>query len=611
MHSFKKLFNLLNKKERVYLALLFLMTLGMALLDMLGVASIMPFIAVLTNSDLVESNKYLNKAFEFSNTFGITTHQEFLFFLGILVFVLLVFSLAFKALTTFTLNRFSLMREYSIGSRLIEGYLHQSYSWFLDRHSADLGKSILSEVNLVIYQALIPAINLVTQSLVALTILILLILVDAKLAFIIGVVLGSSYGLIYKLTTRYLVDIGEGRLNENKKRFITVNEGFGAIKEVKVGGLESVYTRRFSASAQAYAKYESAAQAIGQLPRFALEAIAFGGLLLVMLYLMGEGSGAENALPVVALYAFAGYRLMPAVQLIYSAITQLRYSGPVLDEVYKNVKGLPKVSRAFKEPDVRAVVADQEGFNAIQFSEFIELKNITYKYANSVRPALMNVNLLIPVKSKIGLVGGTGSGKTTLVDLVLGLLEIQGGEIRVDGTVISNNNVRDWQRSIGYVPQQIFLTDDSVIANIAFGVEAKDIDFLAVEKVAKIANLHEFVVNDLAHGYETPVGERGVRLSGGQRQRIGIARALYHNPQVLILDEATSALDNVTEQAVMDAIHNLGNEITIIMIAHRLSTVKTCDKVFLLDKGELKASGSYEELESSSELFKKMIGKLV
>jgi len=203
-------------------------------------------------------------------------------------------------------------------------------------------------------------------------------------------------------------------------------------------------------------------------------------------------------------------------------------------------------------------------------------------------------------------VGATGSGKTTTVDLILGLLEAQVGVLEVDGQAITEHNRRAWQRAIGYVPQQIYLADDTVAANIAFGLQEKDIDQAAVERAAKIANLHEFVANELPQQYQTTVGERGVRLSGGQRQRIGIARALYHNPQVLILDEATSALDNLTEQAVMEAVHNLGHEITIILIAHRLSTVKACDTVYLLEKGELKAQGTFDELTQANERFRAM-----
>ena len=284
---------------------------------------------------------------------------------------------------------------------------------------------------------------------------------------------------------------------------------------------------------------------------------------------------------------------MPALQNIYGAVTKLRFAGPAIDSLHKDLMSLQPAN-------------PHQAMAAMSLIQAITLNQIQYSYPNAPQPALKDLSLTIPAKRTVGLVGATGSGKTTTVDLILGLLEAQEGALEVDGQAITEQNRRAWQRAIGYVPQQIYLADDTVAANIAFGLDAKDIDQAAVERAAKIANLHEFVVNELPQQYQTTVGERGVRLSGGQRQRIGIARALYHNPQVLILDEATSALDNLTEQAVMEAVHNLGHEITIILLAHRLSTVKACDTTFLLEKGELRAQGTFDELTQANERFRAM-----
>ncbi len=594
MKIVKKLVDLLTPLERKHGGLLMGMILVMAFLDMLGVASILPFMAVLTNPEVVQTNDLLNTAFTTSSYIGIHNPEHFLFALGVLVFVLLVTSLAFKALTTYAQTHFALMREYSISKRLVEGYLHQPYSWFLNRHSADLGKTILSEVNAVISGGIIPLMTLMAQSTVALALLILLIIVDTLLALSVGMVLGLAYAGIFAAMSGWLKRLGQARIDANKERFTAVSEAFGAAKEVKVGGLEQAYAQRFAKPAEIYAKGLATARVISQLPRFALEAIAFGGMLLVILYLMAKSGSFATALPIIALYAFAGYRLMPALQQIYSSFTALRFAGPALDVLHQDLKSLQ-------------VANTQQGqINPLPLTQAITLNQVSYRYPNAPHAALRDIDLAIPAFSTVGFAGATGSSKTTTVDVILGLLEPQKGHLSVDGQIITAANRREWQRSIGYVPQHIYLADDSVTANIAFGVPTKDIDQQAVERAAQIANLHKFVVNELPQGYFTAVGERGVRLSGGQRQRIGIARALYHNPQVLILDEATSALDNLTEQAVMEAMIKLGHDITIILIAHRLSTVRQCDQIYLLEGGEVRAKGTFEELTRANKQFRAM-----
>jgi ABC-type bacteriocin/lantibiotic exporter with double-glycine peptidase domain len=580
MYTFKKLLFLLTPHERKRAGLLLIMIIIMALLDMIGIASILPFMAVLTNPSLLETNVVLNTIFQNLSMLGIETSQEFLVALGVLVFALLIISLAFKAFTTYAQIRFVYMREHSVAKRLIESYLHQPYIWFLSRHSADLGKNILSEVSTIIGFGISPLMELIAKGIVTIALITLLIIVDAKLAFIVGLSLGSAYFIVFYILSKYLKQIGEERVVNNQLRFTAVSEMFGAAKEVKVGGLEETYIKSFSNSAQIFARTQASSLIISQLPRFILEAFAFGGILLIILYISVQTGSFNNALPVVSLYVFAGYRLMPALQQIYSSFTNLSFVGPSLNKLYHDLKSLKPLDEN----------QDQE---FLKFNKTITLKNIHYSYPNTSRIALKNINLTIPVKSTVGLMGATGSGKTTVVDIILGLLVAQKGTLEVDGKVITKQNVRAWQRSIGYVPQHIYLSDDTVAANIAFGVEPKDINQTAVLKSSKIANLHNFVIDELPKQYQTTIGERGVRLSGGQRQRIGIARALYHNPQVLILDEATNALDNLTEKAVMDSINNLSKDITIILIAHRLDTVKKCDKIFLLENGKLKNNESF------------------
>jgi len=391
---------------------------------------------------------------------------------------------------------------------------------------------------------------------------------------IIGCLLSLSYGLIFYFIESYLKRIGQKRLKSNQLRFTAVNEAFGATKEVKIGGLEQVYIKRFSEPAQTFTRTSISSDIIGQLPRFAFEAIVFGGIMLVILYLMAQTGSLNNALPIISLYIFAGYRLMPAVQQIYASLTSLRFIGPSLDSITEEIKNLKQFN------------IDQDQ-SSLSLNKAITLKNIHYNYPNSSRTALKNVNIKIPAKTTVGIIGSTGSGKTTTVDIILGLLEPQKGTLEVDEQIISKQNSRAWQRCIGYVPQHIYLSDNTIAANIAFGVEPKNINQKSVEKASKIANLHEFIINELPKKYQTTVGERGVRLSGGQRQRIGIARALYHNPHVLVLDEATSALDSLTEKKVMDTIENLSNDKTIIIIAHRLTTIQNCNYIIKLNQGKI------------------------
>jgi len=590
MQIFKKILSLLSFHERKRAVLLLIMIIIMALLDMIGVASILPFIGVLTNPTLIETNAILNTVYKTSSSFGVETEQEFLFFLGLIVFVLLVVSLTFKALTAYIQTRFVLMRDYSIGKRLVEGYLHQPYSWFLSRHSADLGKTILSEVQQVVLGGLSPLMELISKTFLVITLVTLLVMVDPKLALIIGLSLSCMYLLIFYFVRNFINRSGEERLKNNQLRFIAVSEAFGAAKEVKVGGLEETYIKSFSNSSQIYARSQALLQVVAQLPRYILEAIAFGGIILVILYKMASTGNFGDSLPIISLYVLAGYRLLPALQIIYSSFTQLTFVGPSINKLHNDLKNLKPYKKNQKQ-------------DILKFNKSITLNHVYYNYPNASKTALKDINLTITAKSTVGLVGSTGCGKTTIVDVILGLLEPQKGTLAVDGKVITEQNTRSWQKSIGYVPQHIYLSDDTIMANIAFGVDYKDVNQDMVKKASTIANLDQFVVDELPKQYQTTIGERGVRLSGGQRQRIGIARALYYKPKVLILDEATSALDNTTEEEVMKAIDNISKDITIILIAHRLSTVKKCDNIFYLEKGELIASGSFNELKNINKNF--------
>ena len=589
MSSIRKLFTLLSRDEQKKAFFLTSFLFISAILEVLGIASIIPLIGLLSNPNLIESNVLINKVYTY---FNMDDPQIFLFYLGLSFFIIFIISMGFKGLSIYFQLRFSLMCEYSIGKRLLKNYLYQPYTWFIDRHSSDLAKTILSTINQVINQGLLPFFNLISYGMVTLFIIIFLFVIDPKIMIIISLTLGLIYGITYGSFKNVLHRKGLERVKNDQDRFEALSNAFGSIKETKLGHLENLVIKTFSRPAKNFAKNQVSGQIIGLLPRYFLEAIAFGGLLLIILYLMRQSNNFSSILPILSLYVFAGYRLMPALQQAYTALTSLRFATAAINFLYEN-RPIKYDTNIVKEK--------------LDFKKEFSLKNVTYHYPKSSKINLNKISVKFLKNTTTGLVGPTGSGKTTLVDVILGLLQPQQGTLEIDNRIINKNNIDSWQNNIGYVPQQIFLTDQSISSNIAFGVDREFIDYKAVQHASKIANLHNFVIEDLPEKYDTVIGERGIRLSGGQRQRIGIARALYHKPNFLILDEATNALDNLTEKAVMDAIYKLRNKITIIIIAHRLNTIKSCDQVFFMDNGEIIDSGNFDQLSQYSKGFKKFI----
>jgi ABC-type multidrug transport system fused ATPase/permease subunit len=334
---------------------------------------------------------------------------------------------------------------------------------------------------------------------------------------------------------------------------------------------------------------------ISEIPKYIMETIAIGGILCVIIVMIQGGSEMGEFLPVLTIYAFGAYRLLPSLQKIFRAVSNIKYHFKIIDNLNRDYNTLPNGAPLDRGDTLR-----------MQFENEIKLENIVFSYPNTNRDIVRDQSLVIKNNTSIALVGSTGCGKTTFIDIILGLLEAQSGAIYIDGVEINDTNRKSWQKNLGYVPQSIYLTDDTIRNNIAFGIDPKKIDNEAVIQAAKIANIHDFVADELSEGYNTIIGERGIRLSGGQRQRIGIARAVYHDPSVLILDEATSALDSLTENAIMDAIKNLSHKKTLIMIAHRITTVKGCDVIYLMEKGIIVDHGHYDDLYQRNVSFRKM-----
>ncbi len=594
------LLDLLDRRERRNAALLLALMLSMGLMEAIGVASVVPFIAVVANPDIVTSNPYLSAVAGF---LGISDSRKFLALLGLGAFVVLVVRLAFTAVTQWAMARYSLMRSYTLSSRLLRGYMGRPYTYFLNRHSSNLTRTVLSEVSQVVGKSLMPLLELMANLVVAAFLICLVVAVDPVIALVAVAVLGGGYGIMYLALKGHFTRLGAERVECNRARFRVAQEALGGIKDIKVLGLEEGYLKGFSRPAKRLAKVQARSQVVSELPQLGMRALVFGGMLMLVVGLLVSSDGdLGSVLPIVGLYAYAGTRLIPALQKVYKASMMLRFGKAALDLLYKDMVETGQIGASLKRGEVpeppSPMVLDAE----------LVLDNVTYTYPEASKPALKNLNLVIPARTTVGIVGSTGAGKTTVVDLILGLLEPDEGRLVVDGTAVDEKSLRAWQCNIGYVPQSIYLSDDTVAANIAFGVPDKKIDSDAVERAARIAELHDFVIDELPEGYETMIGERGVRLSGGQRQRIGIARALYRDPGVLVLDEATSALDNLTEKAVMAAVHNLGHRKTIILIAHRLSTVRRCDSIFLLEHGRLVEQGTYDELVEHNRQFRAMAG---
>jgi ABC-type multidrug transport system fused ATPase/permease subunit len=435
---------------------------------------------------------------------------------------------------------------------------------------------------------------IISQSIVVIALVTVIVIVHYKLAIITIVSFIFAYILIYKFNKSLLSQIGKESAKANQSRFLILSEAFGAAKEIKIGNLEENFIKLFNRQSANYARNHALQSMISLMPRYGLESLALGGVILVILIFLANGRNLSSFLAIIAVYSFACYRILPCLQQIYANIIELRFESTTLDNIFNDLKSLKQKVLYMNS-------------NPISLNRSINLNNVCYSYPKEPRKIIKNISLTIPAQTTVGIVGSTGSGKTTLVDIILGLIDAQEGKLEIDGIEINKNNVRNWQRLIGYVPQNIYLADNTIAANIAFGIEEKYIDQKIIERVAKTANINKFIEEELPQKYLTNVGERGVRLSGGQIQRIGIARALYNNPKVLIMDEATSALDSFTEKEVMKEIYNLSQNITIIIIAHRLSTIEKCKIIFLIENGKLVGQGNFEELKQINKQFRKII----
>ncbi len=590
----RNLMRLMSPRERRQLLWLIAAIFLMAALQTITIASIMPFMAVVTHPEIVQTNRYFQDAYVLV---GSPEIQRFLFLLGLLILVSLLISNLISVLVTWLMLRFSHMVGFRFSRRLLSDYLHRPYKFFLGRNSAELSKNILSETDRATRGVLLPMLQVVARGVSIAFIVGLLIVVDPLIAMSVGTVLGVAYLAIYISVRRRAFRLGRLVTEASRKRFKITTEAFGVVKYLKLSGMEDRFTERFSQPSRQFAKCHASSRAMAQLPKFLLEVIAFGGILVIVLYVISARGAVDEALSLLGLYAFAGYRLLPQLQQVFDVATNLRFNMPALEIL------LADFDRAENDLHRETVSIATE---PVTVKTSLELKHVTYAYPNAETPTIENLDITIPVGSTVGLAGATGAGKTTVVDIILGLLSPDIGEFLIDGKSLAPSSIRAWQRNLGYVPQHVHLSDESIRSNIAFGLADDEIDQKMVERAARIAQIYDFVTRDLPEGFATVIGERGVRLSGGEQQRIGIARALYRVPRVLVLDEATGALDAITERAVLRDIAALQPRMTVIMITHRLSSLSACDYIYLLEHGKMTASGSFADLVEASPRFADM-----
>jgi ABC-type multidrug transport system fused ATPase/permease subunit len=607
MSSIYKLICLFSKKEQHRLILIVIAVLIVSFLEIVEVGSLGLFIAVASEPDTVNRQPILNFLYRLGGFEGRSNSTiAFLIFLGTAIFILLVAVTAFRTGVLYIAYRFTANRRYTLSVRLFRQYLFQPYSFFLNHNTGELSKNLLSEVDMVINNVLRPGIDAFTSGMGALAILALLVVLNPMVAVFVIVVFGLLYFGLFAFVRSRLKYYGKNARESNRLRYKTITEAFGGVKDIKILGKELFFINTYSKGAKRFAVSQASNQIWSSLPGRIMHSLAIGFAIALIVILMAANGSLTGILPLMSVYAFAVVRLMPNLQHIFHSAANIRYSSHTIDALYNDMTTL------ILPPEISPKESSIKNQNILPFVKSIELNDIQFSYPASHELVLKNINLKIVKNTTIALAGTTGCGKTTLVDVIMGLLEPSGGLISVDGLPVivppdgtdKRMIIAPWQRNFGYVPQQIYLSDDTVAANIAFGIPENLCDAAAIEHAAKVANLHNFIISELPESYNTLVGERGIRLSGGQRQRVGIARALYHDPNILVMDEATSALDSITEDAVMEAIHNLMHTKTIIIIAHRISTIRECDMIYLMERGRITADGTYDELLQNNAQFR-------
>ncbi|MEM6287898.1 MAG: ABC transporter ATP-binding protein [Bacteroidota bacterium] len=594
---FQKLSYLFSRHEKRNALVLFGMMIVGALLEVVGVGAIPAFIGVLAIPEQLLENERVRMVYD---ALGLESPEQMAFWAAGALIAVFVFKNAYLAFMAYVQARYTSNRQVAISNRLFRAYLHSPYTFHLQRNTAELLRNTNSEAGSITRAVLMPILNLMMETIVLVFIFALLFVVEPVVTIAAFGVLGSIVYAFWKGTRRKIDDYA--RIEQDRRRVSvqSVNQGLGGFKDARILGREGFFLDTYAESNWMKAEAARFKAVVGALPRLFLEITAIVGILGVTLFLMAQGRPMETVVPTLALLGVAIVRLMPSFQKVAANISARKWGERSLNVVYDDLRELEDLDRA------RRARLGAEDASPLLFEREIRLEGLSYSYPGQAGQALDDVSLTIPKGASVGFIGPSGAGKTTVVDVILGLLTPDAGQVLVDDTDVQTR-LATWQRKIGYIPQSIYLTDNTVRRNVAFGREDDEISDDDVWRALDAAQLRE-TVEALPDGLDTVIGERGARLSGGQRQRVGIARALYHRPEVLIMDEATSALDNETERQFVDALERLQGDHTMLVIAHRLSTVRGCDTLFMLDQGRLVAEGSYDELLATSDAFRQMAG---
>ena len=601
LQQLNKLRPLFDRRDKLqYAGLSVLMGIG-ALLEVTGVGVVPAFVATLAVPDKVRSYEVVDQAL---NTLGITTSQELVVWGAVGLILVFTFRAAYLVFLSYIQIRMTEHHRVRISRRLFTAYMRAPYEFHLGRNTAELLRNAYSETKTIVTGIINPMLTVVLNGLMTLCIVALLIASTPWSAMVAIVTVGGGGWAFLRTVRGRMKEYGKKARTERKKCIQAVNQGLGGLKDARVLGVEKSFVDDFFESIARNARYERFRNFISKLGTPLLELIAVIGLMFVVLTMVMAGTDLKNMVPMLGLFGAAIVRLRSSTSKIVSSASQLRYNMASVDAVVDDLRLLKNVERKKTLASETDAKRKDEEDGSLPLESAIVFNDVSYSYPDTDTPAVRDISLIIERRQSVGFVGATGSGKTTIINLLLGLLNPQEGEIAVDGVDI-HSDLRNWQDNIGYIPQSIFLLDDTIRRNVAFGVPEDEIDEEKLWMAIRAAQIEDHVL-DLPKRTETVVGEHGVRLSGGQRQRVGLARALYHNPEVLVMDEATSALDNETESLVMEALKNLREDRTLVMIAHRLSTVRDCDKLFFLKEGQIEAVGTYEELCAMHGDFRKM-----